>query len=77
MARGLKNKGRKTPPQLRVKATLPLMEQYEETARRFGYAETGPFVRRLMDAARQGDAKNGIIHFFLGNDGLGVPGRAA
>lgn len=71
-----KSKGRKTPPQLRVKATPDLLNLYDQTAERFGYADTAPFVRRLLDAARQADPRNGIIHFLLGSDGLKVD-RAA
>lgn len=61
-------KERKTPPQLRVKVTDELLEMYHQTARRFGYAETGPFVRRLLDAARQGDPKSGMICINVGSD---------
>ena len=77
MARGLKIKGRRTQPQLRVNATEALLKDYEETARRFGYGATGPFVRRLLDAAKKGDPNSGMICLYAGTDALDAPVRAA
>ena len=64
----LRKEPRKAPPQLRVKTTPELIEEYVALARRWGYKSTSPFVRRLLDAARQGNPKTGKINFFHGTD---------
>lgn len=70
MARPMKLRNRKTPPQLRVRTTIPLLAEYKETAKRFGYGDVSPFVRRLMDAAKKAEPGSWIINLQSGSDRL-------
>ena len=72
-----KNPKREPQPQLRVKASEGDLTTYRETARRFGYSEMAPFVRRLLDAASRSNPDTGLIQFFRGSDGVGDAFRAA
>lgn len=41
---------------------------YYDIAKMYGYAELAPFVRRLMEAAKRGNPRTGMMCFMDGYD---------
>jgi hypothetical protein len=60
----------KETDQVKFQAPLGSQERYAAIAARWGYQQTSPFMRRLMDAAEKGDPSTGVIQFFRGSDSL-------
>ena len=60
-----RNRAPKSQPLIRVKTTQEDLDRYQALARRYGYAQISPFLRRLLDAADRAK-EPGVIRFMDG-----------